>query len=59
MEPAHHKFITDALKQLDEAREKMMETLLECSGTEAAGLLMNQYKVNSCNILWVQGFSLL
>lgn len=45
MEPMHHKFILDALKELDSAREGMMETLLECSGTDAADLLMNQYEV--------------
>lgn len=45
MDPAHLKFITEAVKELDNAREGMMETLLECSGTEAADLLMNQYEV--------------
>lgn len=49
MEPKHHKLITGALKELDDSREKMMETLLECSGTDAADLLMNQYEV--CTIL--------
>jgi hypothetical protein len=44
MEPAHHKYITESLKSLDNAREGMMETLLECSGTDAADLLMNQYE---------------
>ena len=45
MEPTHHKHIADSLKELDSAREGMMESLLECSGTEAGDLLMNQYDV--------------
>lgn len=45
IDPSHHKLIMEAVKELDDAREGMMETLLECSGTDAADLLMNQYEV--------------